>query len=339
VKSVLVTGGCGFIGRHLLKQLLHLSQQQERHLKIIVIDDLSNIRTRSTFGSYSLGQHTKDSGFSFYNEDIRNKGAILRILKHKKIDTCIHLAAKINVPHSIKNPTETIDVNVGGMLNVLEACSRYKVRNFIFASSAAVYGRPLKLPIAETQLLNPLSPYGAAKVAGEALVSSYQSLGKIEKVLSLRFFNVYGPGQSSGYSDVITKFANRLSKQLPPIIYGDGKQTRDFISVNDVINCIISAIETMQNDRTVKRPNTSRLPSLSCSNVNVGTGTPTTINELAEKMIRIYGLDIAPVYSPDKNEGDIEDSYADPKKAREFLNFKAKDKLEYGLRKMLKSSS
>jgi UDP-glucose 4-epimerase len=338
VKNVLVTGGCGFIGRHLLKQLLNLSQQQERHLRIIVIDDLSNIRTKSTYGSYSLGQYTKASGLSFYNEDIRNKDAILRVLKHKKIDTCIHLAAKTNVSYSIKNPTETIDVNVGGMLNVLETCSRYKVRSFIFASSAAVYGRPLKLPIAETQLLNPLSPYGAAKVAGEALVSSYQSLGKIENVLSLRFFNVYGPGQNSSYADVITKFANRLSKRLPPIIFGDGKHTRDFISVNDVVNCIILAAETMQNDHTFKGPNISRLPSLSSSNVfNVGTGIPTTINELAEKMIRIYGMDIDPVYRKDKNEGDIEDSYADPKKAREFLNFKAKDKLEYGLYKMLKS--
>jgi nucleoside-diphosphate-sugar epimerase len=311
-----------------------MSQQQERHLDVIVIDDLSNVRTESDFGSYSLAQCTKDSGILFYNEDIRNKNAMYRILKNKKIDTCIHLAARTNVSYSIKNPAETIDVNVGGMLNVLETCSRYNVRNFIFASSAAVYGRPPMLPIVETQLPNPLSPYGAAKVAGEALASCYQSLKKIENVLSLRFFNVYGLGQNSGYSDVITKFANRLSKRLPPIIYGDGKQTRDFISVNDVVRCILMAVEKMQDGNTFGEPDISGLRS-PLTVINVGTGTPTTINELSEKVIRLYGMDIKPIHR-DKIEGDIEYSYADPGLAKKHLNFRAKDELEYGLREMLK---
>ena len=163
----------------------------------------------------------------------------------KEPDTCIHLAAKISVPDSIKNPDETMEINVNGTLNVLEACHTNQVNNFIFASSAAVYGDVTELPISEDHTLHPLSPYGTSKMLAEKHVSTYGRLKKIQNTISLRIFNAYGPGQTSE-SDVITKFAKRLSNGLPPIIYGDGNFTRDFISVDDITEAILLSLRAME---------------------------------------------------------------------------------------------
>src|SRR5205085_7280537 len=132
---------------------------------------------------------------------------------------------------------------VNGTLSVLNACASNNVGNFVFASSAAVYGEPKIIPIPEDHVLNPLSPYGASKVAGEALVSSFGNSQKIRNAATLRFFNVYGKGQSAEYAGVITKFIERLSSGLPPIIFGDGTQTRDFISVQDIVEAIVLAAQ------------------------------------------------------------------------------------------------
>ena len=148
---------------------------------------------------------------------------------------------KISVTESVTNPSDTLDVNILGTLNVLEACSKSGVRKLVFASSAAAYGEPRTFPISEDHVLNPLSPYGASKAAAEVLISSYRNLNKIPNAISLRFFNVYGIGQSIEYAGVITKFHERLSKGEAPIIFGDGEQTRDFVSVNDVVDAILLA--------------------------------------------------------------------------------------------------
>lgn len=192
--QILVTGGAGFIGQHLSKRLSQLN------CKGTVIDNLSNANANFQIDD-----------ISFHKEDIRNKDSVSDIFKYEKIHTCIHLAAKINVSESIANPFDTLDINIQGTLNVLEACSKNRVDNFVFASSAAVYGEPKKLPISEVHILNPLSPYGTSKLAGELLVSSYGNFGKIRNAISLRFFNVYGEGQTLEYAGVITKFAERLS--------------------------------------------------------------------------------------------------------------------------------
>ena len=318
--KVLVTGGAGFIGHHLVKRLL-----SQRNYKVIVIDNLSNGKKNFLEDSNS---RSSSNNFSFYKEDIRSKKNILDIFNHERIiDTCIHLAAKINVNDSITNPDDTIDVNVKGTLNVLEACSSNGVKNFIFASSAAVYGEPKKLPLSEDDhLLEPLSPYGASKIAGEALVSSYRRSKKIKNAISLRFFNVYGEGQNIEYAGVITRFAERLSRRLRPIIYGDGKQTRDFVSVNDVVNAIFLAARETDNIKT------------SSSYVfNIGTGIPIDVNDLAQRMIRIFGIDLEPIYYRAK-EGDIKYSYADTKKSKSILKFIAIEELESCLKQIVKQS-
>jgi UDP-glucose 4-epimerase len=320
VYKVLVTGGAGFIGYHLVKRLL-----SQRNYKIIVIDNLSNGNKNFLDSSNNRSSSNK---FSFYKEDIRNKKSILDIFNHeRRIDTCIHLAAKINVQDSITNPDDTIDVNVKGTLNVLEACSSNGVKNFIFGSSAAVYGEPKKLPLSEDEhLLKPLSPYGASKVAGEALVSSYRRSKKIKNAISLRFFNVYGEGQNLEYAGVITRFAERLSRGIRPIIYGDGKQTRDFVSVNDVVNAILLTIREAD-----------KLKLSSSELFNIGTGIPISIDDLAQRMIRIFGIDLEPIYYEAK-VGDIKYIFADTKKSKSILKFISMEELESGLKRMLKPS-
>jgi UDP-glucose 4-epimerase len=335
MRNILITGGCGFIGGHLVKRLL----REKRNCKISVIDNklLDQKKNDNSYEKYNnrvVNRHDtkfvfKDNGNQvfFYKVDIRNKASILKIFDSQRIDTCIHLAAKISVDDSLINPDDTIDTNIKGTLNMLEACSSNNVKNFVFASSAAVYGKPKCLPIAEDYVaIDVLSPYGASKIAAEALVSSYGNLKKIQRAISLRFFNVYGENQSDEYAGVITKFAIRLSRGLPPIIYGDGKQTRDFIFIDDVVDAIVRSAEPSEDI------------ILSSNTFNVGTGIPTRIDDLARRMIRIFGLQLQPIYRKGK-KGDVIDSYADMTKSNMILKFTPHKGFEEGLREIVKSYS
>ena len=232
---------------------------------------------------------------------------------------------KISVTESVTNPSDTLDVNILGTLNVLEACSKSGVRNLVFASSAAAYGEPRTFPISEDHVLNPLSPYGASKAAAEVLVSSYRNLNKIPNAISLRFFNVYGIGQSIEYAGVITKFQERLSEGEAPIIFGDGEQTRDFVSVNDVVDAILLAAETREKPI-----------SLSPAVFNIATGTSTSINQLAQLMIKLSKQDVKIIYQAPK-EGDIKFASVDTTRAGQVLRFTPKESLELGLESLIRS--
>jgi UDP-glucose 4-epimerase len=318
--SILVTGAAGSIGHRVIKTL------SKRDCKVIIIDNLSNadsgfltqVKTALQTGHMSRSNFVRlneiGNHVSIYIEDIRNKEAVIDITKREDIDTCVHLAAKDGVQESIRNPGDTIDVNIKGTFNVLEACSLANVENFIFASSSAVYGQSKNAPISEEHQFDPMSPYGAGKIAGEALVSSFKNTGKIQNAMSLRIFNVFGEGVRSRNEGVISKFAARLSSNAPPIIFGDGGQIRDFISVDSVVKAILTAIELKGK------------MSANASAINVGTGKSTTVKELADKMIKVFGLNCEPNYV-EPRPGDIRYSYANTDKMRTVLGLVPADDL------------
>jgi UDP-glucose 4-epimerase len=319
--KVLVTGGAGFIGHHLIKRLSAMD------CKITIIDNLSNsnriflhmIKRAIQASSVGTSRYVSlnDDGIddvAFYTEDIRNKDALIDIFESEEIDTCVHLASKISVPESITNPGDTIDVNIKGTFNVLEACSKAEVKNLVFASSSAVYGESKTLPISEKEQLDPLSPYGASKIAGEALVSSFRNTRKIQNAVSIRIFNVFGEG---GYAGVITKFAERLLAGLPPVIYGNGNQTRDFIFVDDVVSAIVLSAAVTDKKQEEK---SASYPSSYAHILNVGAGRALKIKDLAQMMIQIFNLDLEPVYS-EARSGDIINSLADMSRLETVLGF------------------
>jgi UDP-glucose 4-epimerase len=300
---ILVTGGAGFIGRHLVNRLLQLGNYH-----ITVVDDLSNS------DSGKISEKT-----TFYQQDIRNKKEVARIIECEKIECCIHLAARISVVKSTVDPEDTLSVNVDGTLALLEACSE-RVKTFIFASSAAVYGPPKGLPISENHPLEPASIYGASKVAGEALVSAFKNSNKIPKAVILRFFNVYGRDQRPEYAGVITKFLEYISKGKTPVIFGDGNQTRDFISVDDIVEAVILAINSKKSGL-----------------FNVGTGKPVSVNQLARLMLQINGSDLLPSYRPSISS-EILHSYANVEKLQKELGFKVQKELKTELQRLLQSA-
>lgn len=304
-EGILVTGGAGFIGHHLVRALA-----QNPGYNVVIVDNLSSEKSKQRAGGIA--------GATFYNTDIRNKSAISSIIRQEKIRSCVHLAARISVKESIANPYDTIDVNVNGTLAVLAACAEENVNRFVFASSAAVYGEAKTLPIVEDQELNPISPYGVSKVSGEWLVNAFRNAGRIPNAMSLRFFNVYGAGQSPEYAGVITKFAERLDKGLIPVIFGTGEQTRDFVSVADIVRAIQLTLE--------------RNASGTC---NIGTGRPTSINDLARIMLSIYGSESPPEHHQ-KVDGDIVDSCADISMARRTLGFEPTADLYHGLQRLIR---
>lgn len=316
MKKILVTGAGGFIGRHVVRALL---QENDYHLILT-----SKVDPGIDFGIFSEFRNQPET---FYDLDIINRDAVFDLFKNKKIDTCIHLAALVDVENSLKHPDKTMAVNVQGTINVLDACSRNHVDNFIFASSAAVYGHPVKLPIREDHQLVPISPYGKSKLIAERHVSSYMNSNKIRNTMSLRIFNVYG---EQGNISVMTKFAKRISNGLAPIIYGDGTQKRDFISINDVVNAILLSVKAM-NDRSERLSST---PSLI---FNIGTGIGTSVQDLCNQMIRFSGLDLRPVFKKGNSKADIKDSCADITKAKTILKFVPRSNLKSDLRKLVTS--
>jgi UDP-glucose 4-epimerase len=301
---VLVTGATGFIGSHLCLRLLDLG------MEVHGLDDLSR-------GSLKRAKILENSGMSLHKADVRDWATVHEVLHEVKPDAVIHLAALISVEESIRMPELYMEVNAEGTRNIVRAASNVGSGRLIYASSAAVYGNPIRLPITEDHPTSPLSPYGLSKLMGERYVTS-EFIGR-EKPVILRIFNVYGPGQNPEYAGVITKFMERLSQGDPPIIFGDGEQTRDFIHVDDVVEAFIRSLDTPLNETAV---------------LNVGSGRPFKIIELARMMIRLYGLNVEPIHVPPR-PGDVRGSYADISLAKRLLGWNPKISLEEGLRRLI----
>ncbi|MBI5705406.1 MAG: NAD-dependent epimerase/dehydratase family protein [Armatimonadetes bacterium] len=296
--QVLVTGGAGFIGSHLTEALVAEGHQ------VRVLDDLSAGKLENL--SAVQGKFVFERG-SVTNESIVDSMA-------QGCEAVFHLAAVVSVQKSIVEPIATHNVNSLGTLVALEASKKAGAR-FIFSSSAAVYGDVMTMPIREDAKLNPISNYGAQKLYGEHLLSAASGNGA--QGISLRYFNVYGPRQdpSSPYSGVISIFAERAMAGQPLVIYGDGKQTRDFVHVSDVVRANLAAMKA----KTAKG-----------DAVNVGTGMATNLLQLAQIAFRAAGR-IATLRHEPARQGDIRRSYCDPSLARQMLGFSALVALDKGL--------
>ena len=303
----LVTGGAGFIGSHIVDRLV------ENGFEVRVFDDLSSGRLEN------LREHLKEKRVVFVKGDVRDCEAVKDAVED--IDVVFHEAALVGVPESVKNPLLANDVNVNGTLNLLEASVKYNVRRFILASSASVYGEQRILPVKEEAVPQPSSPYAVSKLSAEFYSRVYYGTYGLETVV-LRYFNVYGDRQARGpYAAVITAFLNSLMGDKHPVIHGDGEQTRDFISVRDVVDVNILAMEKRCAGKIL----------------NVATGSPITINRVFKILQDATGkCHVRPVYS-NPRKFDIRDSYGDTSKARRIFGFESKVSLEQGLGNLAKS--
>ncbi len=302
--KILITGGMGFIGLHLVDYLL------KKGNKIIVLDNFSN-------SNKNLIKKIQNKNLRIIEGHIRKIDDIVNSMKNQEI--VIHLAAKISVNESIENPNETFDVNVNGTKNVLKACKQNNIKKLIVASSAAVYGEgDKKIKIKEEKKKNPISPYGESKMKMEEEIEKDNSSNEMDYII-LRFFNIYGIGQTSEYAGVITKFLEKIKKNQRLTITGDGTQIRDFVSISDVICSINNAIGY----------NKSGI-------FNIASGNEITINELANLMIELSGKKLNIKNIADK-QGEIKYSQADILLAKQKLGYISKINLKEGIKKLLEN--
>jgi nucleoside-diphosphate-sugar epimerase len=286
----LVTGGAGFIGSNTVEELVR------RGHGVVVLDDLSSgkeenlaeVRSKITFVKGSI-------------TDIEAVQKAMHQAEH-----VIHLAARTSVPRSVKDPLETNRINVDGTLNVLVAARDNKVKRVVFAASSSAYGETPTLPKTETMQPQPISPYGVSKYVGELYAQTFGRCYGLENVC-VRYFNIFGPRQDpdSPYSGVLSRFATAFLDEQPPVIYGDGEQTRDFTYVDNAVQANLLACEA---------------PSASGGVFNIGTGARVSLNQTLEYLRRISGKKLEAKYDPPR-EGDIRDSQADITKAREILGY------------------
>jgi UDP-glucose 4-epimerase len=295
----LVTGGAGFIGSHIVDSLL-LSGAH-----VAVLDDLSTGRAENV-----------RPGVRLYRVRVQDPG-LDGVISSERPEVVFHQAAQVSVPASIRAPLADGEVNLLGTINLIEACLRHGAPKIVFASSAAVYGQPVYLPIDEEHPVAPLAPYGVSKLAAEFYLAMYARTRGLHYTV-LRYANVYGPRQdAAGEGGVVAIFAGRLRRGEPPAIFGDGGQTRDFVHVRDV--AAANRLAAAGGDGQV---------------FNIGTGARITVNTLWETFCRVAGRRLAPVYAPPR-PGDILHSSLSPEKARRELAWRAETALDKGLEETL----
>jgi UDP-glucose 4-epimerase len=297
-----VTGGAGFIGSHIAEMLADVHE-------VVVFDDFSSGKTENL------------RGFHDKVRVIRGSIADLSLMKSafENADGIFHEAAIASVSKSVDDPLSTNHINITGTLNVLLAARDCGIKKVIFASSSAVYGDDPTLPKREDMQPSPLSPYAISKLTGEYYCKVFSEMFGV-KTVSLRYFNVYGPRQdpSSDYAAVIPKFIDRLLRNERPVIFGDGKQTRDFVYVRDVVRANILAMEN---------PATGVF--------NIGSGSRIDLNFLAKTLSAVTGVDLTPSHEKPRS-GDIRDSASDITLARNTLGYEAKYSLAEGLAEIIR---
>src|SRR5438874_9594790 len=298
----LVTGGAGFIGSNTVDELV------QRGHGVVVLDDLSSGK--------------EDNLAEIRNKITLIKGSITDIELVRKAmhdaEFVLHLGARTSVPRSVKDPLETNRINVEGTLNVLVAAKEMKVKRVVFAASSSAYGETPTLPKDETMQPEPISPYGVTKYVGELYGQAFLKCYGLETV-SLRYFNIFGPRQdpSSPYTGVLAKFCTAFLEHSQPVVFGDGRQTRDFTFVDNAVHANLLTCEA---------------PNLAGKVFNIGCGGRISLNEVLATLRKITGKALEAKYDSPR-EGDILDSQADISQARALLGYAPQVGFEEGLRR------
>ncbi|HAZ09715.1 MAG TPA: LPS biosynthesis protein WbpP [Candidatus Omnitrophica bacterium] len=300
----LVTGGAGFIGSHIVDTLVGNGD------KVKVIDDFSSGQMENLQGVLNKIELIKG--------DIRNKELAAKAVEG--VDYVLHQAALRSVPKSLANPELYNDVNINGTLNILTASRDAKVKRVVMASSSSIYGDIDKFPEREDFLPQLISPYGLTKLAGEYYSRIFSKIYDLETV-NLRYFNVFGPRQSleNEYAVVIPKFVTCILKDVPPPIHGDGKQTRDFTYVANVVHANIKSATT---------------PGIKCEVFNIACGKAYSVLDIVKYVNKILGKSILPAFGPIRT-GDAKHTLADISKAKKLIGFKPEIGFEDGLKKTI----
>lgn len=302
MEKSLVTGGAGFIGSQIVRTLLQKGHQ------VRVLDNFSTGKRANLEEIQTM--------IEIIPGDIRDRSVVAEAVRD--VDYIFHQAAFVSVPLSMERPYECFEINVGGTVKLLMEAEKAGVRRVLLASSSAVYGDNPEMPLREDARLNPLSPYAASKKAGETYGELYSRVYDLD-VISLRYFNVYGPRQSpeSDYAAVIPIFSQRLLEKEPPLVYGDGQQSRDFIFVEDVARANLLAAEA---------------ESAAGKAVNICTGEEVSIISLLGTLRDLISREPGPRFE-EARPGDIYRSVGDPDRAQALLGFRAQTSFKEGLKK------
>lgn len=301
-KKILITGGCGFIGSRIATRLV------EAGSKVVIVDNLS---TGSMVNIRDIGRRVE-----FHKVDINDKNKLKKIFR--KFDYVSHQAALRSVPLSMKYPRDYIRTNIEGTLNVLELSAQHKVKVLVSASSSSVYGEKKTFPEHESEPVSPVSFYAMTKLSTEHMCAMYHLYYNLPTV-SLRYFNVYGPYQNleSQYAMVIPKFITCFIRGLPCPVYGDGKQSRDFSFIDDVVRANITAFTHRNSWGKV---------------FNIGGGSPQSVLNICNALKKITGKDVGIKFLPPRM-GDVRKTYASMAQARKFLGFRPEVNFHAGIRK------
>jgi len=311
MKNVLITGGAGFIGSHLVDCLL-----AEGGWRITVVDDLNDFYDPA-IKRENIGARLTNPDFKLVEADIRNQEALALVFSETNFDCIVHLAARAGVRPSLKEPRLYVETNINGTLNLLELARSNGVKQFVFGSSSSVYGSNSKVPFSEDDpISNPISPYAATKAAGELLCHSYAHLYDM-RILCLRFFTVYGARQRPDLA--IHKFAKLISAGRPIPVFGDGTTRRDYTYIDDIIAGVRAAIDYDRSDYEV---------------INLGESRTVELRELISLLEKALDRH-AEIDRQSLQPGDVTQTFADVAKARRLLGYDPQTQIESGIRKFV----
>ena len=311
MKNILVTGGAGFIGSHLVERLL-----AEGGWHIAVVDDFNDFYS-PTIKRENIEPFQRHKSFHLYEADIRDQAALTRIFAEQKFDCIVHLAARAGVRPSLAQPKLYTETNINGTVNLLELAREHRVPQFVFGSSSSVYGNNAKVPFSEDDpIRNPISPYAATKAASELLCHTYTHLHGI-RCVCLRFFTVYGARQRPDLA--IHKFAHLISRQQPIPVFGDGTTKRDYTYIDDIIAGVRAAIDYDQTNYEV---------------INLGESRTVELRELISLLEQELDMP-AKIDRQPLQPGDVQQTFADISKARRLLNYNPQTQIEHGIKKFV----